>query len=174
MNTGTNSKNIATFGGGCFWCTEAIFKRVRGVEEVISGFSGGHVENPSYSEVARQKTGHAESIQIEFNSKVISYEELLEIFFKTHDPTTLNKQGNDIGPEYRSIIFYHDEKQRELAKKAMPKDAVTEIVPFEKFYKAEDSHQNYYENNKNNPYCTFVIDPKVKKFLKEFEDKAVN
>lgn len=165
----------ATFAGGCFWCTEAIFKRLKGVESVISGYSGGKVENPTYEEVCSGTTGHAEAIQIEFDSKTISYEKLLEVFFKLHDPTTLNKQGNDVGSQYRSAIFYHNEEQRKLAEKIKSKmqkiyedKIVTEIVPFSDFYKAEGYHQNYFESNKNAPYCQVVIDPKIQKLYKEF------
>ena len=166
---------VATFVGGCFWCTEAIFKRIKGVESAISGYSGGKIENPTYEQVCSGSTGHAEAIQIEFYPKIISFEESLEVFFKLHDPTTLNRQGNDVGTQYRSAIFYHDEKQKTQAEKAklkMQKDykgkIVTEIVPFSNFYKAENYHQNYFENNKNTPYCKVVIDPKIQKLYKDF------
>lgn len=172
----------ATFAGGCFWCTEAIFKKLKGVEEVISGYSGGRVDNPTYEEVSSGDTGHAEAIQVKFDPSVISYEQLVEIFFKLHDPTTLNQQGADIGEQYRSAIFYHDEKQREIAEKVMEKfekekvyddPIVTEITEYSNFYKAEDYHQDYYENNKNsNPYCRIVIDPKIIKLYKDFKDKV--
>ncbi len=167
----------ATFAGGCFWCTEAIFKRLRGVESVLPGYSGGFVENPTYEQVCSGNTGHAESIQIEFKPEVISYEKLLEIFFHLHDPTTLNRQGNDVGSQYRSIIFYHDVRQKELAERVRDKIAdegvyhdpiLTEIVPFEKFYLAEDYHENYYERNKDKPYCQYVIDPKLQKLVKGY------
>ena len=166
---------MATFAGGCFWCTEAIFKRIRGIKSVTSGYSGGKIENPTYEQVCSGATGHAEAIQIEFDPKIISFEKLLEVFFKLHDPTTLNQQGNDVGTQYRSAIFYHDEKQKTLAEKAKLKmqkiyegKIVTEIVPFANFYKAENYHQNYFENNKNAPYCQVVIDSKIQKLYKDF------
>lgn len=170
----------ATFGSGCFWCTEAIFERVNGVISVVSGYSGGHVVNPTYKEVCDGTTGHAECTQITFDSSIISYDELLEIFWKTHDPTTLNRQGNDVGTQYRSAIFYHNEEQKQKAdyyKQKLTdeiiwdKPIVTEITKFEKFYPAEDYHQEYYENNPNQGYCAFVITPKVEKFEKIFKDK---
>jgi peptide-methionine (S)-S-oxide reductase len=170
----------ATFGSGCFWCTEAIFLRLKGVEEVISGYSGGKIKNPTYKEVSSGKTGHAEVVRIKFDPNVVSYEELLEVFWKTHDPTTLNRQGNDIGTQYRSVIFYHNEKQKELAghyKKELDKAGVykdpivTEISPLSEFYKAEDYHQNYYAQNPNQGYCSFVITPKIEKFEKVFKEK---
>jgi len=177
------SKNLetVTFSGGCFWCTEAIFKRIKGVESVTSGYSGGKIENPTYEQVYSGTTGHAEAIQIEFDPKIISYEKLLEVFFKLHDPTTLNRQGNDVGTQYRSAIFYHGEKQKTQAEKAKLKmqkiyrgKIVTEIVPFSNFYKAENYHQNYFENNKNAPYCQVVIDPKIQKLYKDFKDITKN
>jgi peptide-methionine (S)-S-oxide reductase len=167
----------AVLAGGCFWCTEAIFKRLKGVYEVLPGFSGGHTKNPTYEDVVTGTTGHAESIQIEFNPKEISYDKILEIFFHLHDPTTLNRQGNDVGTQYRSAIFYIDEKQKEtaikvrdeIAESGVYKDSiVTEIVPFEKFYFAENYHRDYYENNRNQGYCSFVISPKVHKLLEEY------
>jgi peptide-methionine (S)-S-oxide reductase len=169
-----------TFGSGCFWCTEAVFQQLKGVTSVVSGFSGGHVENPSYELVITGRTGHAEVCQIEFDPAEISYEEVLEVFFSTHDPTTLNRQGNDVGTQYRSVILYHSEEQKETAERVKAeldssgkwKDPiVTEIVPFEKFYKAEDYHQNYFRNNPNQSYCRFVIAPKVEKFEKVFKLK---
>jgi len=178
-----DSLQIATFGSGCFWCTEAIFERVNGVVKVESGYSGGTVENPSYQEVCTGTTGHAEVTQITYDPSVISFDELLEIFWKTHDPTTLNKQGNDVGTQYRSVIFYHNEEQKELAEKykselnksgAWDNPIVTEISPFTKFYSAEGYHQDYYENNPNQGYCAFVITPKVEKFEKVFKDKLKN
>ena len=168
---------IATLANGCFWCTEAIFKRLKGVKSVLPGYSGGMVKNPTYDEVCTGRTGHAESIQIEFDSKVIPYEKILDIFWHTHDPTTLNRQGNDIGTQYRSAIFYHTKKQKEIAenskkeleKKGVYKDPiVTEISPFENFYVAEDYHKNYYENHRDAPYCNFVIDPKMRKLLLKY------
>lgn len=166
----------ATFAGGCFWCTEAVFKRLKGVEEVISGYSGGRIDNPTYEEVSSGDTGHAEAIQIKFDPKIISYEQLVEVFFKLHDPTTLNQQGADVGEQYRSMIFFHNEEQQKIAEKIMDKfekekiyedPIVTEITPFTKFYTAEDYHQDYYEQNRNsNPYCRIVIDPKIQKLYK--------
>lgn len=165
----------ATFAGGCFWCTEAVFKRLKGVEHVDSGYTGGEMENPNYSMVSEGTTGHAEAVQLSFNPKTISYNTLLDVFWATHDPTTFNRQGNDIGTQYRSAIFYHSAKQKELAKKSMEqyqkklKDKIiTEIKPFENFYKAEEYHQNYYDQNPSYPYCTFVIAPKVKKLIEKF------
>lgn len=166
----------ATLGGGCFWCAEAIFKRLKGVEDVVSGYSGGVRENPSYEQVSAGVTGHAEAVQIEFDPSAISYAKLIEIFFYLHDPTTLNRQGADEGSQYRSVVFYHDEGQKETAEKVRDEVAdsgvyqdpiVTEIVPFEAFYTAEQYHQNYYENNKNQGYCSYVISPKIRKLLNE-------
>lgn len=170
----------ATLANGCFWCSEAVFARLKGVKSVIPGYSGGKVESPSYEQVCTGRTGHAEAAQIEFDPQVISYESLLDVFWHTHDPTTLNRQGNDVGTQYRSAIFYHDERQREIAeksraqlesKKVFSDPIVTEIVPFKKFYPAEDYHRKYYELHGNAPYCRFVIDPKVSKLLKEFRDE---
>lgn len=171
-----SNPETATFAGGCFWCFEAVFKRLKGVEEAVSGYAGGSIENPSYEKVSQGDTGHAEAVQIIFDPKIISYEKLVEIFFSLHDPTTLNQQGPDTGEQYRSIIFYHSEIQREVAKKELEKfesekiysdPIVTEIIPFTKFYKAEDYHQNYYETNRNsNQYCRLVIDPKIQKLYK--------
>ncbi len=167
----------ATFAGGCFWCTEAIFKRLRGVRSVMPGYSGGTVKDPSYEQVSSGTTRHAESIQIGFDPEEIPYKVLLEVFWHTHDPTTLNRQGNDIGPQYRSAIFYHNEKQRveairsreRLEKENIYKNPiVTEIVPFKNFYDAEDYHKDYYDRNKEYPYCTIVIDPKIKKLLEKY------
>ena len=172
---------IATFGNGCFWCTEAIFQQLKGVENVKSGYSGGHVVNPSYEEVCAKQTGHAEVLQITYDSTIISFDELLEVFWKTHDPTTLNQQGADIGPQYRSVIFYHNAEQKEKAslyKNALDEariysnPIVTAIEPFSNFYSAESYHQNYYnENGTSNGYCRLVITPKVEKFKKVFKDK---
>ncbi len=168
----------ATFGAGCFWCVEAIFELVKGVSKVQSGYSGGHVKNPSYKEVCNGNTGHAEVCQITFDPDVISYIELLEIFWQTHDPTTLNRQGNDSGTQYRSAIFYHTEEQKRLAeemKKRLNNEhiwddpIVTEVVAFEKFYPAEEYHEDYYSRNPNQPYCSVVITPKVKKFEETFQ-----
>jgi len=180
MNDSIN-KSLATFGAGCFWCVEAIFQRVEGVEKVVSGYSGGYVKNPSYKEVCQGTTGHAEVCQLTYDSTVVSFEELLEIFWKTHDPTTLNRQGNDVGTQYRSAIFYHNDQQKDIAiaykKKlnevnAFGKPVLTEIVPFKEMYIAEDYHQNYFNENGSQPYCNFVILPKVEKFEKIFKDKV--
>lgn len=166
-----------TLGGGCFWCTEAIFKRLKGVSSVLPGYSGGSIESPTYEQVCAGKTGHAEAIQIEFDSKQIPFEKLLEVFFCTHDPTTPNQQGNDIGEQYRSIVFYHSEEQKEVAQeliaklekdKVYPRKIVTTIEPFKNFYVAEDYHKNYFEKNKDALYCTYVIGPKIHKLLVKF------
>ncbi len=171
---------LATFGGGCFWCVEAIFERVSGVQLVVSGYAGGHVANPSYQQVTKGLTGHAEVIQISFDPEQVSYQELLEIFFKTHDPTTLNKQGADVGTQYRSIVLYHHEEQRKQAESVISKldEAgiwenliVTQVEPFKDFYKAEGYHQEYFENNPNQGYCRMVIQPKVDKFENVFREK---
>jgi methionine-S-sulfoxide reductase len=175
--------DTATFGTGCFWCTEAIFQQMEGVVKVTSGYSGGHVENPTYEQVCEKNTGHAECLQIVFDKNKISYDELLEIFWQSHDPTTLNKQGNDVGPQYRSVIFYHDPEQKELAEEykneldesgAWDKPIVTAIEPLKNFYPAEASHQDYYKNNAAQPYCYYVIRPKVEKIKKIFKDKIKN
>lgn len=167
----------ATFGTGCFWCTEAIFQNLRGVETAVSGYSGGQVPNPTYQQICTGQTGHAEVLQITYDPTIISFAELLEIFWRTHDPTTLNRQGADVGTQYRSAIFYHDETQREtaVASKAAveaahlwPNPIVTEITPLSDFYPAEDYHQNYFNNNTSQPYCRMVIDPKVQKFRKAY------
>jgi peptide-methionine (S)-S-oxide reductase len=179
-NTGANSTDTATFGAGCFWCVEAVFQDLKGVSKVISGYSGGEVKNPSYKEVCTGTTGHAEVCQIIYDPKVISFDELLEVFWKVHDPTTLNRQGNDHGTQYRSVIFYHNENQKKLAEKyktelsasgAFDNPVVTEISPFTAFYIAEDYHQSYFNQNGEEPYCKFVIQPKVDKFKKVFKDK---
>jgi peptide-methionine (S)-S-oxide reductase len=171
---------IATLANGCFWCTEAIFSRVKGIKSVIPGYSGGSTNNPSYEQVCTGITGHAEAIQIQYDSKIISFEKILDIFWHTHDPTTLNRQGNDVGTQYRSAIFYHDDNQKNIAeklKKELEKEdvfknpIVTEIVPFSKFYPAENYHKEYFENNRNAPYCSFVIDPKIQKLLQKYSDK---
>lgn len=169
-----------TLGSGCFWCTEAIFLRVKGVLKVESGYSGGSVPNPTYEAVCTGKTGHAEVCQITFDPSIISFTDLLEVFFKTHDPTTLNRQGADVGTQYRSVIFYHSEQQKSISEKITSKlneekiwdnKIVTEISPIRKFYKAEDYHQDYYSRNEYQPYCSFVITPKIEKFEKVFSDK---
>lgn len=177
---GKTDWKLATFGNGCFWCTEAIFTRLRGVETVMPGYSGGHVDNPTYEQVCAGTTGHAEAIQITYDPAEISYDELLEVFWKTHDPTTKNRQGNDIGPQYRSVIFYHDAGQKKLAEaykarldaeKIWDRAIVTEIAAFSKFWPAEDYHRNYYENNPSKGYCALVITPKIEKFKKIFKDR---
>jgi peptide-methionine (S)-S-oxide reductase len=170
----------ATFGNGCFWCTEAIFQRLKGVVKVESGYSGGKTINPTYKQVCSGETGHAEVLRIYYDEKIIKFEELLEVFWATHDPTTLNRQGNDVGTQYRSVIFYHNEEQKNLAlayKEQLAKSGsftrpiVTEISPLINYFPAEDYHQNYYNLNGEQPYCTFVIRPKVEKFEKVFKDK---
>lgn len=175
-----NDIELATFGSGCFWCTEAIFQRLDGVVKVESGYSGGSVPNPSYEAVCTGKTGHAEVCQITFDKSKITYEQLLEVFWKTHDPTTLNRQGADVGTQYRSVIFYHNSEQKKSAETikaeldksgAFDKPIVTEIAEFKKFYKAEDYHQNYFNNNSYQPYCSFVISPKIEKFEKVFKSR---
>lgn len=177
------SNETATFGAGCFWCVETIFQRLDGVKSVLPGYSGGHIKNPLYSEVCDGATGHAEVAQIVFDPEIISFEELLEVFWYTHDPTTLNRQGADVGTQYRSVIFYHNDEQRVLAETYKLKleeervfsDAiVTEITKFTVFYPAEDYHKNYFNDNKNQAYCRMVIKPKLEKFSKAFEDKIKN
>lgn len=179
MENKTNTQ-LATLGGGCFWCTEAVFQEVQGVLSVASGYSGGSAETADYETVCSGTTRHAEVVQVGFDPQVISYEDILEIFWATHDPTTLNRQGNDAGPQYRSVIFCHNEAQREAAERSKAEVApqiwdrpiVTEISPFEAFFPAEAHHQEYYRNVGNrNPYCTFVITPKVQKFRKNFKDR---
>jgi methionine-S-sulfoxide reductase len=169
----------ATFGSGCFWCTEAVFQQLRGVESVQSGYSGGEAANPTYEQVCSGRTGHAEVVQITFNPDVISFDELLKVFWQSHDPTTLNRQGHDVGTQYRSAIFYHNDAQRRTAEAYKGQlDAsgtfrapiVTEITPFKNFYPAEDYHQNYFRLNPEQSYCAAVIRPKVEKFKKEFKE----
>ena len=177
----TGKTDTATLGTGCFWCTEVIFKELDGVISVTSGYSGGTVENPSYEEVSDHGTGHAECVQVVYDPATISFDELLEVFWKVHDPTTLNRQGADVGPQYRSVIFYHNAEQKNKAEKykaeldksgAFDRPIVTTFEPYTKFYSAEDYHQDYYANNKNrNPYCSIVIRPKLEKFEKVFKDK---
>lgn len=170
----------ATFGAGCFWCVEAIFKNLEGVESVVSGYSGGDVNNPTYEEVCSGSTGHAEVCQLTYDPSKITYTELLEVFWQLHDPTTLNRQGEDVGTQYRSVIFYHNAQQKKLAEKykrelnesgAWNNPIVTAINPYKKFYRAEEYHQEYYKLNADNPYSTFVILPKMEKFKKVFKDK---
>ncbi len=183
-NTQTNinlqAMETATFGAGCFWCVEAIFQRLNGVEDVKSGYMGGKIKNPTYREVCSGLTGHAEVIQIKFNPEIITYKDLLEVFFQTHDPTTLNRQGADVGTQYRSAIFYHNDAQKELAEKiknelnnkiVFDNPVVTEVSEASVFYVAEDYHQNYFNENGSQPYCSFVIQPKIEKFKKVFGDK---
>lgn len=167
----------ATFANGCFWCTEAVFKRLKGVKSVLPGYAGGTVKDPSYDQVCAGNTGHAESIQIKFDPKVIPFEKILDIFWHTHDPTTLNRQGNDIGTQYRSAIFFHNEKQKEIAEKSKKdledkgvykNSIVTEITPIKDFYVAEDYHKDYYDNHQDAPYCNYVIDPKIHKLLQRY------
>ncbi len=173
-------KNVATLAGGCFWCLEAVYQELRGIDSVASGYSGGHVPNPSYREVTGKSTGHAEVVQLTFDPGVISYREILEVFFTIHDPTTLNRQGNDVGPQYRSAIFFHDEEQKQIAEEVIAEfernqvwgdPIITEVSPFEAFYIAEDYHQNYYRDNPLAGYCMVIIRPKVAKFRKQFFDK---
>lgn len=180
MTFDSTKYSVATFGAGCFWCVEAVFERLKGVEKVISGYTGGSVPNPTYKQVCEGNTGHAEVCRIYYDPEVVTFEELLEVFWQTHDPTTLNRQGNDVGTQYRSAVFYHDDKQKELAefyKKKLDESGafsspiVTEITPAVEFYVAEDYHQNYFDENGTQPYCAFVIKPKVDKFKKVFKDK---
>ena len=175
----TNTETI-TLGSGCFWCTEAIYQRLEGVVKVTSGYSGGHIENPTYEQVCDKNTGHAEVCQIVFDTTKISLDDILAVFWKTHDPTTPNQQGNDVGPQYRSAVFYHNEHQKQVAEKyiaelttakAWDKPIITEVTAFTKFYSAESYHQNYYNDNTNQGYCRYVIGPKVEKFEKVFKAK---
>lgn len=170
----------ATLGGGCFWCLEAVFNQLRGVERVVSGYAGGTVPNPTYEQVCTGRTGHAEVVQVTYDPSVISFRDLLDVFFTIHDPTTLNRQGNDVGPQYRSIILYHTEEQKRIAEetirqfdaeKRWPHPIVTEVVPLEAFYPAEDYHQRYFEKNPAQPYCQFVVAPKVVKARKVFAER---
>jgi peptide-methionine (S)-S-oxide reductase len=173
----SNELEVITLASGCFWCTEAVFKRVNGVVSVVSGYSGGSVDNPNYDQVCSGRTGHAEVVQVKFDPKVVSLEQILEIFWYTHDPTTLNRQGNDIGTQYRSAVFYNSQSQKDTAlkvkndlesKKIYSNPIVTEITPFKNFYQAEEYHKDYYDNNRAAPYCSYVIDPKVNKLLTKF------
>ena len=168
---------VATLGGGCFWCTEAVVKRLAGVKKVEPGYSGGSVPNPTYEQVSTGKTGHAEAVQITFDPDVISFKEILDVFFATHDPTTLNRQGPDVGPQYRSVIFYHTDEQKEVAEKAIAElekskvfnaPIVTQLEPFRAFYEAEDYHKSYFERHPEQPYCQVVIAPKIDKLRKLF------
>jgi peptide-methionine (S)-S-oxide reductase len=179
-NVNTEGTEKATFGTGCFWCTEAVLESLDGVKKVVSGYSGGHDPNPTYKAVCTGETGHAECVEVIYDPRVISYAGLLEAFFRSHDPTSLNRQGNDVGTQYRSVIFYHNEEQKKLAEEARAeldksgaysKPIVTEITKAVKFYPAEDYHQNYFANNPDQGYCAFVIAPKLDKFKKVFKDK---
>jgi peptide-methionine (S)-S-oxide reductase len=176
----STGKERATFGGGCFWCLEAVFENLRGVESVVSGYAGGHLADPSYQQVCAGTTGHAEVVQVAFDPAVISFREVLEVFFGTHDPTTLNRQGADVGTQYRSAIFYHSPEQRRVAEDTIrelnaagvwDRPLVTEVVPFEAFYPAEAYHQGYFRNNPGQGYCQAVVAPKVAKFRKKFAAK---
>jgi peptide-methionine (S)-S-oxide reductase len=171
---------VATFAGGCFWCTEGVLERLRGVEEAVSGYTGGHTKNPTYEEISEGNTGHAEAVQILYDPKLITYKQLLEAFFATHDPTTLNRQGPDVGTQYRSAIFYRTKEEEQLARQVMEEvvrtgkvkvPIVTEVVPFKEFFEAEEYHQNYYNRNPNQPYIRAVARPKVEKLEKEFKDQ---
>ncbi len=170
----------ATLGGGCFWCTEAVYKELKGVTDIKPGYSGGHIKNPAYREVCTGRTGHAEVVQVTYDPEVVSFAEILEVFFMTHDPTTVNRQGNDVGTQYRSVIFYHNEEQKQIAenvirqfeeKRIYNAPIVTEVIAFDKLYVAEDYHFNYFERNNNQPYCQFIVAPKVEKFKEIFKEK---
>lgn len=183
-NTQKNQGLVAaTLGGGCFWCLEAVFENLRGVEAVVSGYTGGTVPNPTYEQVCGKQTGHVEVVQVTFDPVVVTYREVLEVFFATHDPTTPNRQGNDVGPQYRSAIFTHSADQKETAEqlirelsaeKVFPNPIVTEVLPLATFYPAEEYHQGYYRDNPAQPYCSFVVAPKVAKFRKQFANKWKN
>ena len=179
MTKDASTSEVATLGGGCFWCLEPLYEALRGVVQVESGYAGGHIVNPTYEQVCAKTTGHAEVVQVLFDPSVISFREILEVFFTSHDPTTPNRQGNDVGPQYRSIILYHDDEQKRAAEELMRDYApqiwgapiVTELTPCETFYRAEAYHQNYYRDNGFHPYCLFVIRPKVDKFRKQWQAK---
>lgn len=175
-----DEKQVATLGGGCFWCLEAVFDELQGVERVVSGYSGGSVPNPAYQQVCAGTTGHAEVVQVTFDPKEISFREILQVFFAIHDPTTLNRQGADVGAQYRSAIIYHDQAQKETAEQLIaeleaarvwPNPIVTEVSPFRAFYPAEEYHQDYFKNNSRQPYCQVIIAPKLAKFRSEFREK---
>jgi len=179
-NNGSPRMEVATLGGGCFWCLEAVYQELRGVEKVESGYSGGDVPNPTYRQVCSETTGHAEVVQVTFDPDEVSYRDILEVYFTIHDPTTLNRQGADVGTQYRSVIFYHDEDQKRTAEEVISEletegiwnsSIVTEVAPFDEFYVAEDYHQNYFRNNGFQPYCQVIIAPKVAKFRKEHLDR---
>jgi peptide-methionine (S)-S-oxide reductase len=180
QNKKTESLETITLGGGCYWCVEAVYENLDGVKSVVSGFSGGTVANPTYEEVCTGETGHAEVVQITYDKNITDINEIFKVFFTVHDPTTLNRQGADVGTQYRSVIFYKNDEQKKAAQsiiaelnkaKVYKSPIVTKVEPFKKFYKAEDYHQNYYANNKNQPYCKMVIQPKIEKFEKVFKDK---
>lgn len=173
-------RTVATLGGGCFWCLEAVFENLKGVESVVSGYCGGHLDNPTYRQVCNGNTGHAEVVQVTFDPAIVSFRDVLDVFFATHDPTTLNRQGHDVGTQYRSAIFYHSPEQKETAEKRIAelnaagiwdRPIVTQVVPFETFYPAEDYHQGYFRTNPEQAYCQAVVSPKVAKFRKQFADK---
>ncbi len=177
MSTDPKTYELATLAGGCFWCLEAVYVELRGVEKVVSGYAGGHVMNPTYREVCSGATGHAEVVQVTFDPAVVSFADILRIFFTIHDPTTLNRQGNDVGTQYRSAIFYHDETQKQVAvevidevtkQRVWPNPIVTEVAPLNTFYPAEEYHQDYFANNPMQPYCQVVVAPKVAKFRKQY------
>ena len=179
MTIDSSSQEVATLGGGCFWCLEPLYEELLGVKQVVSGYAGGHVVNPTYEQICSKTTGHAEVIQVSFDPSAISFREILEVFFTSHDPTTPNRQGNDVGPQYRSVILYHNEEQKEVAEEMIRDYApqiwdspiVTELTPLDTFYVAESYHQNYYRDNGFQPYCLFVIRPKVNKFRKQWQAK---
>ena len=180
MSSNLPDLDIATLGGGCFWCLEAVYTELRGVVKVESGYSGGSVRNPTYEDVCSDETGHAEVVQVTYDPSVITYREILQVFFSIHDPTTLNRQGADTGSQYRSVIFYHDENQKRVAEEVIAeinktkmwgKPTVTQLVPFVEFFKAEEYHQNYFKNNPYQPYCQAIVAPKVAKFRKHYFDK---
>ena len=180
MSSTSPEREVATLGGGCFWCLDAVYRDVRGVESVVSGYAGGQTPRPTYEQVCTGRTGHAEVVQVTFDPAVVSFRQILEVFFTIHDPTTLNRQGADVGTQYRSAIFYHDEEQRRVAQEVIAKlearhlwddPVVTEVTPLDTFYVAEDYHQGYYRNNAYQPYCQVVIAPKVAKFRKQYLDQ---
>lgn len=181
IDLNNDSLKLATLGGGCFWCTEAVYQLTKGIEAVEAGYSGGHVENPTYEQVCGKQTGHVEVIRIQYDPEVISYAEILDVFWRTHNPTTIDRQGNDVGPQYRSAIFYHNEEQKAIAKASLEATnatdlwsapIVTVVEPLTNYYAAENYHQNYFNQNKDkNPYCAMVVKPKVEKFVKE--NKAI-
>jgi peptide-methionine (S)-S-oxide reductase len=165
------NREIATLGGGCFWCLEAVYDQMEGVISVESGYMGGKKPNPTYQEVCTGKSGYVEVVQVTFDADITSYQDILEVFFAIHDPTTRDRQGNDVGPQYRSVIFYHSDEQLKTAERMLKREFVTEVRPAETFYKAEDYHQEYFENNPQQPYCSYVVAPKVSKFRKQFAEK---